>query len=177
MTFSSFPSGRQHSPVPAGREERHSPLPLPGSLPRSTPTRSRDLGNSRLVFCFGARAGSVGVMFWIRVGKGLFLSAEHTVYGIALGFAFLPWEHWVTGISVNTHFCLFDSLLNVNKHSGSWMCVDIYMRCVYTYIGMHRLPLYLVCYLGAGRAWEERQEEGKQLGATVTSPAQRLERV
>lgn len=50
-------------------------------------------------------------MFWDSSLKGIiFLSTECTVYGIALGFAFLPWEHRVTGISVNTHSCLFDTI-------------------------------------------------------------------
>lgn len=52
MAFSSFPRGRQHSPVSSGREEWHSPLLLPGSLPRSLPDKKQGAGKHQPDFLF-----------------------------------------------------------------------------------------------------------------------------
>lgn len=97
--------------------------------------------------------------FGFELGRDYFLSTESTVYGLALGFAFLPWEHRVTGVSVNTHSCLFDSIKRKQTFGLVDVCGYIPVLCLYLHTYAQTDAMFS-SLLVSQEHLRERQEKG-----------------
>lgn len=174
MTFSPFPRGRQHGPVPAGREERHSPRPLPGSLPRSPPDKEQGAGKHWFPV-FAARA-------WRRRCDVLDSSWKGIIF-----------EYGVYCLWNSTWRC-FSSLGALgNRHSCqySFWFIWLVMKCEQTFgFGDVRGYRHVPCLclrrqaqtvagfrLPLGSREGSRREAGGRASSRATSPAPWLEGV